>query len=361
MKAVILAAAKKEALFPFSETKPTSMLPLNSEPLLARLVSQAREAGAEKVYIVANHLEGQIQEYFSDDERVEIIHQEKTLGTGAALALCKDIENDLLVLNGDVVVSSRDLKGLVDKHEGSSSDCTVLGTHDSVPEKFGVLSIRDDNVTALEEKPEDAETSLVNTGIYCFTPRVFEELDRTGSSSLTDAVREMLRSTKVHVAEDYWIDIGERRRLLQASRVCREEVEGEIHETADVSPEAALEGKVEVREDAVVEAGAYIRGPAIIGRETVIGPNCAVRKSVIGNFTQLDSCSVFNSLIFEDVIVDPSTHVEDSVIGEGSDLKSCSGIRKCFLGADSFIDCNNAMRGVKTVPDARTDLGEISK
>lgn len=360
MRAVVLAAAGKDSLHPFTETKPVCLLPPDGEPLLARLIRQLRSAGVEDVYVVTNHLEHQVEE-FAAAEGIETVHQEELGGTGKALAAVEETGEETLVVNGDVVVSQRDVQGLVEKHEGTGSDCTVLGTHEPAPEKFGVLSIRDDNLTALEEKPEEAETTLVNTGIYCFSPRVFDSIEENGFESLTDAVRSLKDSTKVHVAEDYWVDIGSRRKLLEASRRCREEIERSVHEDAEVSEKAVLEGEVVVKKGAEVSASAHIVGPVVIGEGARIGPQTLVRESVVGESSQLESCTVSGSVLFENVIVDSSCSIEESVLGEGADLKAGTSMRQCFIGAESFIDFNNSMRGCRTVPDARTDLGEITK
>ena len=63
----------------------------------------------------------------------------------------------------------------------------------------------------------------------------------------------------------------------------------------------------------------------------------------------------------EENIIDPYVAVERSILGEESDTKSGTVIRESFIGGRSYIDMNNSIRGIKFVPDARTDLSEISK
>ena len=59
--------------------------------------------------------------------------------------------------------------------------------------------------------------------------------------------------------------------------------------------------------------------------------------------------------------MDSFVAVENTVLAEEVDIKPGTVIRECLIGARSFIDMNNSIRGTKFVPDARTDLGEISK
>jgi len=65
--------------------------------------------------------------------------------------------------------------------------------------------------------------------------------------------------------------------------------------------------------------------------------------------------------MFGKVVVDPHSNLERSVIAEEVEIKSGTVIRDSFIGARSFVEMNNSIRGTKFVPDARTDLGEISK
>jgi len=93
----------------------------------------------------------------------------------------------------------------------------------------------------------------------------------------------------------------------------------------------------------------------------MIGPNTTLRDSTIGSDSQVRSADIDSSVILEKNIVDSFTSIENCVIAEESDTKSNTVIRESFVGPRSFIEMDNSIYGVKFVPDARTDLGEISK
>ncbi|MFB6203249.1 MAG: sugar phosphate nucleotidyltransferase [Candidatus Nanohaloarchaea archaeon] len=364
MKAVIPCAKKKDSLFPFSETKPTALMPVMGRPLVRHLIEGLMDAGVDETYLVVNHLESEFREEFKEDDSVELVVQEDLNGTGGAVEECGFLDDDFLVVNGDVIVSDRDLKRLLDSHRRGGEEVTMLATDDSSPEKWGVLSITNDMVQDLVEKPEEPENTLVNTGIYAFSPEIFDVLEgMEGDKSLTDAVKQLMgEETRFELVQDYWIDIGSPKKLRRADRVLRESIEGNnIHPGAEIHDTAEILGDVVVEEGAVLKPGAVVEGPAYIGKDSRIGPHASVRSSTVCGDSELDSCTVRNSLLFENNIIDPHTHVEHTVLGEGCDLKSGSVVRNSFIGADSFIDMNNSIRGMKFVPDARTDLSEISK
>lgn len=364
MKAVIPCAKKKEGMFPFSETKPTALLPVRGEPVIQHIIRSLEEIEVDEIYVVTNHLEEKFEEIFEEYTNINIIHQKELGGTADAVKACDFIEEDFFVVNGDVMISGSDLQNLKDKHDESGGKASILAAHEDKPEKFGVLSIRHDQVNTISEKPEEAENSLVNSGIYILDSKIFDTIEGLDSSSLTDAVSELAESGEAYfeMIEDYWIDIGGPRKLQQADRLKREEIDSTgIAPDADVSQSADIAGDVVVEAGAEVKEGTVIEGKCYIGENTVVGPNTVLRDSSIGSDCQVRNAEIDGSIIFEENIVDPFVMIEGCIIGEEGDFKSGSVIRESFIGARSFVDMNNSIRGVKFVPDARTDLSEISK
>lgn len=367
MKAVIPCAMKEESLFPFTESKPTGMLPVMGKPLVKHLISDLQEHGVDDIYIVTNYKEEIFQEEFDEYTNVNLVNQEELNGTGGAVETCDFIDDDFVVVNGDVITSGRDIGELLEKHEEESSEATLLASEDDQPEKFGVLSIQNDRVEKLEEKPEDPDNTLVNTGIYVFTPEIFDILADMDDDEkwLSEAVKEMVENQDVRfeIVKDYWMDIGDLKKLWRADRVKREHEiqETDIHEEAEVHESVEIEGNAVIKQGASVRPNTTIEGEVFIGSNCVIGPNTTLRDSTITAGSQVRAADIEDSLLFERSIVDPSTYIEQSVIGEESDIKSNTVIRESFIGPRSFVEMNNSIRAVKFVPDARTDLGEISK
>lgn len=367
MKAVIPAAAKKDSMFPFSESKPTGMMPVCGTPVVKHLIKALQEIEVDDVYLVTNHLEQVFEDEFGEYTNVNIVNQDDLSGTASAVATCDFIEDDFIVVNGDVMVSEKDLRNLKEKYEGSDSGIAMLATGENKPEKFGVLSITNDRVSSIEEKPEEAENTLVNTGIYMFSPEIFDrigELDRN-ETSITDAVNLVVESgaARFELIQDYWLDIGSPRKLWEADRLKREHSidSRQVHEEAEVSDAAELSGEVVVEAGAEIKPGAVLEGKCFIGEDVVIGPNTVVRESSIGPGCNLRACDIDSVLVFEKTDFGSQVSASRSVIGEEVEVKSGTIIRESYIGPRSFIEMNNSILGAKFVPDARTDLSEVSK
>lgn len=368
LKAVILCAKKKEGMFPFSESKPTGLMPVNGKPLVKHLIKSLDNCGINEIYLVTNHKEEDFREKFEESLNTTIVHQENLKGTASAVETCDFIEEDFLVINGDVIVSENDLSNLINKHDKEISKVTMLGASNDHPEKFGVLSITNDRVDKIAEKPDSAENNLINTGIYIFTPKIFKAISKTrekGQEDLSKAVNNLLKneSARFELIEDYWIDIGTPQKLVKADKIRRTQQvkENKISEDAEIHEAVQIKGNAVIERGAEIEAGTVLEGCVFIGRNSKIGPNTIIKDSSIGPNTLLKNATVENSILFEFNALDPYTFIENSIIGEETAIKSGTVIRESFIGARSHIEMNNSIRGVKFVPDARTDLSEISK
>lgn len=366
MKAVIPCAVKEESLYPFTESKPTGLIPVMGKPIVKHLIHDLKDHGVDDIYIVTNYREEDFQEEFDEFTDVNTVTQEELNGTAGAVETCDFIDEDFVVVNGDVITSGEDIGRLLDKHEETDSEATLLASTEDQPEKFGVLSIQNDRVKKLAEKPEDPENTLVNSGIYVFKPGIFdiiEELD--DEKNLSEAVSRLVerKDVRFELIDDYWMDIGSVKKLWKADRVKRENEleETNISEEAEVYDNVSINGNVKIEEGAVVKSGTTLEGEVFIGENSIVGPNTTITDSTIARNSQVRSADIMNSLLFERNIVDPSTFIEDSVLAEKCDIKSNTTIRESFIGPRSFVEMNNSIRAVKFVPDARTDLGEISK
>jgi NDP-sugar pyrophosphorylase family protein len=361
MKAVIPAAKKKESLFPFSESKPTSLIPLKGEPLILQTINKLKNLGIDEIYVIVNYKEKMFRQVLEERTDVNIVIQEDLSGTAEALKQVDFIEEEFLVINGDVVISENDLDRLIQNHD---SDLSLLATDESKAEKFGVLSIQNDEIVGMAEKPEEPENTLVNSGIYVLEPDIFGLIDGGGYSSLTKVINDNIEGfdCRFTIISDYWIDIGSPKKLWEADRVLREnELEPEISSEAEVSEKSNIGENVKVGKNAKIKDNVTVKGYTVISEGVNLDPNTVVRNSTLCKGTEIENADIDKSLILEDNIIDPYTRVEDTVLGEGTDIKSGTVIHESFIGPRSFIDMNNSVKGVKFVPDARTDISELSK
>ena len=214
MKAVIMAAGKGIRMLPLTLEIPKVLVEICGKPFLYYLLKNLEKAGVEDIAIIAGYKKEMIEEFVCRyGFRVRLIEQKEQKGTGHAVKLAgefADVKN-FLVLNGDNLWSADDIMSICNE----DSFNYVCGIEHDHPEKYGVLDVRDGFLRSIVEKPEQYVGSLINTGLYKFTPEIFDALDKIGISlrgeyELTDAIAILAKQKKVKVKEinDYWKDLG---------------------------------------------------------------------------------------------------------------------------------------------------------
>ena len=102
------------------------------------------------------------------------------------------------------------------------------------------------------------------------------------------------------VVEGWWIDTGKLDPLLEGNRLVLDTLEPSVAGTVDA--DSTLAGRV-VIEDGAVVIGSTVRGPAIIGRNTVL------RDTYVGPYT-----SIYHDCVLEDTEIEHSIVLAESRI-----------------------------------------------
>ncbi len=214
MKVVILAAGKGTRMLPLTKDKPKHFIKIKGKPFLHYLLTDLKKAGYNDFGIVVNYQKKVFKEYAKTCEfNITIIEQEKTRGTGDAVKSAKKFVNleEFVVVMGDNLYSPKDLKKLDKKNDY----CYVAGKKNERPELYGVLVEEHGNLKKVIEKPKKFVGDLVNVGLYKFTPKIFDALNRTGLSprgeyEITSAINVLAEQKLVKVVRmnGYWLDFG---------------------------------------------------------------------------------------------------------------------------------------------------------
>jgi UDP-N-acetylglucosamine diphosphorylase/glucosamine-1-phosphate N-acetyltransferase len=324
VKAVILAAGEGSRMRPLTYTRPKVMLPIANKPILEHLLIAASEAGIEEFIFVVGYCEAQVRDYFGKGEKwgvsIEYASQKKQAGTADAVRMVQErIEGRFLLLNGDIIVDSRDIAKILSRRGTVLSvievkDATDLGTVEASKRK----------VVRIYEKVEKPPSLLANAGLYLFTPEVFDAIARTeksprGEYEITSTLQLMIdKGHDVWIQElGSWVSLNYPWDLLTANEVLLKDIKP--RNAGIVEENVVLRGKVVIGEDTVVRSGTYIIGPVMIGQRCDIGPNCYIRPATaIGDSCHLGaSVEVKNSIIMKGTKVPHLNYVGDSVIGEG--------------------------------------------
>jgi NDP-sugar pyrophosphorylase family protein len=131
------------------------------------------------------------------------------MGTGGCLRLIEGMNDDLLIINGDVL-TQLDYEMFYGFHIKSKSAVTVAASQYNFIVPYGVIEQQNLQVIALEEKPN--YSFLVNSGIYFISPDVFQNLPSNAKFNMTDVIDGYLKiggQVSCFPIFEKWLDIGQ--------------------------------------------------------------------------------------------------------------------------------------------------------
>jgi UDP-N-acetylglucosamine diphosphorylase/glucosamine-1-phosphate N-acetyltransferase len=356
------------------------MLPVGNKPFMEHVIRALAANDVLELYIVVGYQKEKIMNHFEDGihygVKITYIEQKDLLGTAHALSMAKPfIEEDFLVVNGDNFIDQRAIKDLISS-EGGNVILAVLRSHTG---DYGVLTVEQQKVRKIIEKPGRPCAGILNTGAYKFSPEIFDDLPRTpiserGSYELTQTVSQMIEEGKeirAEIAKGVWADAIFSWDLLSANSLAlslmKPKISGELEEGARVR------GPVEIGEGSIIRSGCYITGPVSIGRNCDIGPNVTILPATsvgesarIGSSSELRNTIVMNGTrigsgnIFSDSILGASCNLRDQIITEtGTAVVDIEDeLYKAEFGA---ILADNVVVGSRVLMNAGTVVGTDSR
>lgn len=323
MQAVVLAAGEGKRMYPLTQTRPKVMVPVANKPLLEHVMLAARDAGISEFVFVVGYKKETVKEHFGNGSRwgvsIKYIEQEEQFGTAHAIGLAKKfVSSRFLVLNGDVFVRA----GCLEKAVGTKNGILMVLKKVENPSELGVAVTDGGCVRKIIEKPPKLVSNLASSGIFIFTPEVFDAIERTplsarGEYEITDTLQILIDGgTRVgYVISEEWMDIGRPWDLLEANENILRNLKNKVD--CEVEPNAALHGPVATGNGTIIRSGSYIIGPVVIGDGCDIGPNCFIRPyTAIGNKVRIgNAVEIKNSIIMDGTHVGHLSYVGDSIVG----------------------------------------------
>nr|MDO8062066.1 glucose-1-phosphate thymidylyltransferase [Candidatus Freyrarchaeum guaymaensis] len=351
MRCLVLSGGRGTRLRPLTFSLAKQLVPVANRPILGWVLDRVAEVGVRDVgVVVAPDTGWAVREFVGDGGewgfRVEYIVQEP-LGLAHAVKVARRFlgDDDFLMCLGDNLLGSS-IRGFVDRFEGEGLDGLVLLKEVEDPRRFGVAVLDGEGrVVRLVEKPSEPPSNLALVGVYVFSRRVHEAVDRIrpswrGELEITDAIQEMINMgcrVGAEVLDSWWIDTGKKDDVLTANAVVLDE-----YVVRDVRGEVVgsrVEGRVRVEEGARV-VDSVVRGPCVIGR------GCVVENSFIGPYTSVgDGSRIVNSsveycVIMEGSVVENVERLEESLVGRNARVarRGGRGVVRLHVGDYSEVE-----------------------
>jgi len=325
--AVVLAAGEGTRLRPLTRNRPKPMLPAGDRPILEYVFDALVDAGMDTLVCIVGYKHDRVQDHFGPTYRdvpVEYVRQHKQLGSGHALLQARAaVDGAPLVVNGDRLVEAAMVEQVCadfERHDPAAS-MAVLEHPDAG--QYGAITLQNEEIDELIEKPTADDYRLINAGIYVFEPTIFDAIADTprtdGELALTDTIARLMDRDSVRGVrcEGMWVDATYPWDLIELARevLARgrpgvpERSDGVwVHESASVHADATLRAPVVVGPDCEIAPSAVVGPDAALGGNVTIGSNATVQRSVLDTDTRVDAGAV---------LIDTVTG-QDVLLGAGS-------------------------------------------
>ncbi|MAG14615.1 MAG: glucose-1-phosphate thymidylyltransferase [Dehalococcoidales bacterium] len=317
-QAMVLAAGEGQRLRPFTVNRSKVMLSIAGKPILQYVVEALAQNGIRDIVLLVGYHKEQIFDYMGSGEQLGVaityVTQEKQLGTAHALAQARDvIKGEFLVLPGDNLIE----RATITRFAAVRPEALLVKRVDN-PARYGVVTIDRGKVRGIVEKPEEAKSNIVSTGIYAFTTRIFDFIEsELGIPDVLNRLVDRGGDITVEETDGTWWDVIYPWDILNLNDSILHGIRASLGGTIEGG--VSLKGQVSVGKGTVIRANSYIAGPVVIGDGCDIGPNvCLLPATSIGNNVVISPFTeIKNSVIGDDVNIGPGSMMQDSVIDRG--------------------------------------------
>lgn len=212
-QAVILAGGKGRRLEPYTTIIPKPLMPVGDHPILEIVIKQLRYYGFNRIKIAVGHLAGLIQSYFGDGSKfgveIEYSYEDWPMGTVGPLSLMAGLDDDFLMLNGDLI-TDLDFDMLLSSHKKNKNLVTIGIYNKELKIDLGIIKFDvSQNVVDYIEKPSMCYP--VSMGIYGFKKEASLYIPKNQKFDFPDLIKTLLKNNQKvggHVFNGYWCDIG---------------------------------------------------------------------------------------------------------------------------------------------------------
>ena len=394
--AVILAGGQGKRLH---SDKPKTLAEILDKPILGWIISAFEEAGIENICVVTGYAGEHIEKWL--DGRYETVYQAERLGTGHAVMTAEAFlrrfpGGQTLVFNGDApFVDAETLKSSLEFHMASGNAVTTLSAELDDPFGYGRI-LRDENgITGIREQkdcsPAEAAIKEINSGCFWFdTDALLETLPKLtrnnaqGEYYITETIEIMLkdgRRADAYAArnQDIVLSANDRKGMLMLNDIARNRV---IEKHLDNGVEMICTDGIIISPDVEIEAGAKIlpgcilAGKCRIGKNSVIGPNCQLSDTIVGQGSTLNfvvaneavvgnNCSIGpfvqlrpNSVIKDFVHIGDFVEIKNSTLGEGTAVSHLTYVGDSDVGKNVNFGCGTVTTNYDGTNKARCEIGD---
>ena len=214
MQAILMAGGKGTRLRPFTNILPKALVPIGEISILEMVLQQLHRNGFKKIIIAVGHKAELIMAVIGNGNRfgldIKYHYEDKPLGTIGALADLDDLEDNFLVMNGDIC-TNMSFRAFYQAHVESGAVGTV-GTYRRFEKiELGILTPDEKNwkIVGFQEKP--TYEFLVAMGVNAFNRSILKFIPKGkffGFDDLMNKIVEENIDVRAFLFDGVWHDIG---------------------------------------------------------------------------------------------------------------------------------------------------------
>jgi len=212
-RAIILAGGKGTRLKPYTIVFPKPLVPVGDHPILEIVIRQLVKYGFDHITLAVNHQADLIKAFFGNGDKwntfIDYSLETQPLSTMGPLTLVKDLPENFLVMNGDIL-TDLNYENFYNEHINQKNIFTILGKKRQDKVEYGILETNSNNIlTGFKEKP--VNEYLVSSGIYMLNKRVLDFIPKEKAFGFDQLMLEFIakkETVKVEIFEGFWLDIG---------------------------------------------------------------------------------------------------------------------------------------------------------
>ena len=328
--AIILAAGKGTKIWPYNVVRQKAAFPIANVPVIRRTIDTLVRLNVTRFIVVVGHGEASVRAALRGVEaKVSYVRQSQPDGTAAAVCLAaQGLEEDFLVVYGDVVTSRQNFSDLLDRfaQERPLAAALIQPLDQERPQDWLVAFHENGRLRGIEGHSRDGHYRLC--GIYAFQPQALDCLsDNPGlvtqvpvggmpplEAEIAQSLQMMVdeaETVAVVEAQEYCVDLDKPWHILEANhRLIASLSTGlgqdvipasahihdgaEIHGRVVLSENAVIGNRVVVKGDLWLGKGASVTNGAILDGPMVIGAGTQVRDyAYIGGHSSLGARGVY--------------------------------------------------------------------
>ncbi|MFX0051256.1 MAG: sugar phosphate nucleotidyltransferase [Candidatus Hermodarchaeota archaeon] len=235
-KVIILAGGEGTRLRPYTYVLPKPLMPIGDIPILEIILNQLRHYGFKDVIFALNQKAKLISTFFGLGEElglnISYSYEDRNLGTAGPLTLIKNLDENFLVMNGDIL-TDLDYKKFMKVHVKNEAAVTIASYPKTIKINLGVVETDDKNrVVEYIEKPR--MIYQVSMGIYAYNKRVIKYIPYNEYFDFPDLIKKLIsEGENVQIykppLECIWLDIGRVKDFQQSLKVFEANKEKFLH------------------------------------------------------------------------------------------------------------------------------------